>query len=237
MSGLSIEFTANMLNAHLSLQQDLHLGKEVTPNVSRFYLVVFAGEPEQTSASFLAFSNVVESSKLLSNARLPITWLTIPAQRGPSAFELLGGSPLGRVYFDQKQTAHARYGVDVKKGAVIVLRPRWLNWDGHHIWKGGSERVGNILFELSVYCLKYIRFRTQGASKVVISVAISPRSLAVKARCGGGRAATFHCRVTGRHHSSLVLSIELETRPENLSGFQYPYNPTRCPHSDQIRSP
>jgi len=169
-SGLSIEFTANMLNVQGSFVSttgpspgqrgpDVQLQKpgtfettrlhKVTPNLSRFYLVVFAGEPEQTSASFLSFSNALESSKLLGDAPLPIAWLTIPAQRGPSAFELLGGSPLGRVYFDQKQTAHARYGVDVKKGAVIVLRP-----DG---WIGTGTILGReAVKELETYFSSFL---------------------------------------------------------------------------------
>lgn len=174
-SGLSIEFNANILNIQGSFVSttgpspgqrgpDVQLQKpgtfettrlhKVTPNVSRFYVVVFAGEPEHTSASFLAFSNVVESSKLFGNARLPITWLTIPAQKGPSAFELLGGTPLGRVYFDQKEIAHARYGVDVKKGAVVVLRP-----DG---WIGtGTILRSEAVKELETYFSSFLYIDSQ----------------------------------------------------------------------------
>jgi phenol 2-monooxygenase (NADPH) len=124
---------------------------EVTLNVSRFYVVVFAGEPEQTSTSFLAFSNAVESSKLFGNARLPVTWVAVPGNSGPSAFELLGGTPLGRVYFDQKQTAHARYGIDVKKGAVVVLRP-----DG---WIGTATVLGSeAVKELEIYISNFLFF-------------------------------------------------------------------------------
>lgn len=42
---------------------------------------------------------------------------------------------MGRVYFDQKQTAHARYGINVKKGAVVVLSP-----DG---WIGTGTILGS----------------------------------------------------------------------------------------------
>jgi phenol 2-monooxygenase (NADPH) len=174
-SGLSIEFKANIFNVQGSFVSttgpspgqrgpDVQLQKpgtfettrlhKVTPNVSLFYVVVFAGEPEQTSASFLAFANAVESSKLFGNVRLPITWLTIPAQRGPSAFELLGGTPLGRVYFDQKETAHARYGVDVKNGAVVVLRP-----DG---WIGTGTILGSeAVKELETYFSRFMFIDSQ----------------------------------------------------------------------------
>lgn len=143
-SGLSIDFNANILNVqgsfvsktgpkHGQRGPDVGLEKpgtfettrlhKETPNVSRFYLVVFVGNPEQTLSSFSAFSTVVKSSRLVDDARLPINWLTIPAKLGPSAYELLGRPPFGRVFFDSKQTAHTRYGVDVGKGAVFVLRP------------------------------------------------------------------------------------------------------------------
>ncbi|KAG0650715.1 Monooxygenase fmpF [Hyphodiscus hymeniophilus] len=94
-----------------------------TPNVARFYIIVFAGEPEHTTPDLKAFSQAIEASKTLSNDALPISWLVIPAKSGPSAFELLGVAPLGRVFYDEKQTAHLRYGVDSKAGGVFVLRP------------------------------------------------------------------------------------------------------------------
>ncbi|PSS27762.1 hypothetical protein M430DRAFT_112861 [Amorphotheca resinae ATCC 22711] len=94
-----------------------------TPNIARFHIVVFSGEPEYTSSNLKDFSAAVETSKVFSNAALPISWLTIPAKGGPSAFEILGVMPLGKVFYDQKHTAHERYGVDIKEGAVVVLRP------------------------------------------------------------------------------------------------------------------
>jgi phenol 2-monooxygenase (NADPH) len=169
-SGLSIDFSANLLNVQGSFTPatgprpgqrgpDVQLQKpgtfentrlhKLTPNIARFYAVIFAGEPGQTSRAFLAFSKAVNSSKLLGNAHLPITWLTILSRSGPSAFELLGGSPLGRVYFDQNQTAHARYEVDVKKGAVVVLRP-----DG---WIGTGTMLGiEAVKELATYFSSFL---------------------------------------------------------------------------------
>jgi phenol 2-monooxygenase len=147
-SGLSIEFAENTFNVQGSFVSttgpkpgqrgpDVQLQKpgtfevtrlhKETPNTAHFYIVVFAGEPEHTSLPLFALSKAVKSSIFLDDARLPISWLTIPAKSGPSAFELLGVTPFGKVFYDQKQTAHVRYGVDVRKGAVVVLRPDgWL---------------------------------------------------------------------------------------------------------------
>lgn len=94
-----------------------------TPNIARSHIVIFAGEPERTSSALNAFSDAVRASKILSKATLPISWMEIVANTGPSAFELLGATPLGRVFYDYKQTAHLRYGVDVKKGGIFVMRP------------------------------------------------------------------------------------------------------------------
>lgn len=94
-----------------------------TPNVRKFHIMIFAGEPEHTSSGLKAFSEAVEASEIFSNSALPISWLVIPAKSGPSAFELLGVTPLGKVFYDEKQTAHVRYGVDIMKGGIFVVRP------------------------------------------------------------------------------------------------------------------
>lgn len=171
-SGLSIGFIANALNVqgsfisatgprHGQRGPDVTLQKpgsfettrlhKVTPNVSHFYSIIFAGNPEETNTSLSIFSKRVESSKLYdrTNARLPIDWLTISAKSGPSVYELLGGTIIGRVFFDQKQTAHARYGVDVAKGAIVVLRP-----DG---WIGTAVSLGvEAVKDLETYFEKFL---------------------------------------------------------------------------------
>lgn len=93
------------------------------PNVARFHVIVFAGEPEHTSTNLKAFSTAVELSQIFSRTSLPISWITIPAKVGPSAFELLGIMPFGKVFYDQKHKAHLRYGVDIQEGATFVMRP------------------------------------------------------------------------------------------------------------------
>jgi phenol 2-monooxygenase len=94
-----------------------------TPNAAKFYIIIFAGEPTSTSPGLKAFSQAVQSSKSFSNPTLPISWLVIPAKTGPSAFELLGIAPLGKVFYDETQTAHLRWGVSLDEGGVFVVRP------------------------------------------------------------------------------------------------------------------
>ena len=167
-SGLSIAFDINTINVKGSFSAssdpapvspgqrgpDVQLQKPgtmemtrlhvQTPNTARFHVITFSGEPEHTSSNLKSFTEAVGASKIFANATLPISWLVIPAKSGPSAFELLGVAPLGKVFYDEKQTAHVRYGVDVKKGAIFVLRP-----DG---WVGTAiELNGKAVEELEMY--------------------------------------------------------------------------------------
>lgn len=102
--------------------EQTRLQKE-TPNMALFYIVVFAGEPSETSSFLTNFAEALSVSQLFATSSLPISWLTIPAKSGPSAFELLGMQPFGKVFYDEKQAGHQRYGINVKKGGVVVLRP------------------------------------------------------------------------------------------------------------------
>lgn len=138
-----------------------------TPNRAVFYVVVFVGEPDsETTSAYYAFCTALEGSGLLfppaawqDNAATaygtpvvpPIAYLTISALPGPSAWELLGGrGPPGaevpgvcsRVLFDSaEKAAHARYGVDLQRGAVYVLRPD--GWIGT-VLDLGAEAVGRL---------------------------------------------------------------------------------------------
>lgn len=146
-SGLSISFDFNAINTQGSLSSDtatlpispgqrapdVELQKpgtnEITrlhtqtPNIAKFHVVVFTGDAEYTKAKFRSISDAIHVSSLLSDATLPISWLTISATVGPSIFEVLGISPIGKIFYDQKQTAHLRYGVDLKGGGIFVIRP------------------------------------------------------------------------------------------------------------------
>jgi phenol 2-monooxygenase len=99
-----------------------------TPNIARFYIVIFAGDVARTKSFLAAFTGAITPLKWLFEQENPISWLTIiSGPGGPSAYETLGGMPFGRVFYDDNHSAHERYGVQVDKGAVLVLRPDgWL---------------------------------------------------------------------------------------------------------------
>ncbi|KAK0126148.1 hypothetical protein ONS95_007766 [Cadophora gregata] len=146
-SGLSIAFDTNKINIKGSFKSkaspapvspgqrgpDVPLTKpgtneatrlhRETPNNAKFHVVVFVGEPEHTRSSLKLVSEALSASETLCRASLPVSWLTVVARSGPSAFELLGIMPFGKVFYDEKQTAHLRYGIDVTAGALLVLRP------------------------------------------------------------------------------------------------------------------
>lgn len=158
-SGLSIAFDNNEINIKGSFKPsvqpapvtpgqrgpDVQLQKpgtgeltrlhKQTPNIACFHVVIFSGDPEHTSTAFKGFVSAHAESTLFSNTALPISWITVPAKNGPSAFELLRAMPIGKLLYDEQTTAHARYGVDLKKGGVVVLRP-----DG---WVGTMTTLGD----------------------------------------------------------------------------------------------
>ncbi|KAH8815351.1 3-propionate hydroxylase [Xylogone sp. PMI_703] len=164
-SGLSIAFESNMLNVIGSPPNggffvapgqrgpDVELQKpgtfevtrlhKQTPNNSIFYIVLFAGEPETTSPRLKELSAAIGESRYFGNPKLPVSWLTIPAKSGPSTYELLGTAPLGKTFYDQKQTAHARYGINVKEGGIVILRP-----DG---WVGTICKLSNAVEDMEKY--------------------------------------------------------------------------------------
>ncbi|KAJ9355112.1 FAD binding domain-containing protein [Paecilomyces variotii] len=94
-----------------------------TPNTALFHVVVFVADTVYTSPTACTVFDAVRKSHYLSDPRLPVSWRTIIAGKGPSPYEMLGTEPLGKVFFDSQHTAHARYRVDLGSGAIIVLRP------------------------------------------------------------------------------------------------------------------
>lgn len=115
-----------------------------TPNVGKFYIVIFAGNPESTGKQLSNLSGALEKSSLYQNKALPVSWLTISAKYGPSACEVLGIPAIGRIFYDEGNTAHQRYCVKPEEGAIFVLRP-----DG---WVGTAARLDNgAVEELTAY--------------------------------------------------------------------------------------
>lgn len=116
-----------------------------TPNIAKFYIAIFAGDLTQTMTSFAALSKAVDDSKVLGRSdgsSNPISWITIAANTGPSTYELLGGLPRGKVFYDAECTAHARYGVDASRGAIFVLRPD--GWVATATTINGHDTVGEL---------------------------------------------------------------------------------------------
>ncbi|KAK3071918.1 hypothetical protein LTR53_007764 [Teratosphaeriaceae sp. CCFEE 6253] len=94
-----------------------------TPNVGRFYIVVFAGEAFDAEQAFFEAAKGSQALGRLQDGDL-VNYLTLLGKPGPGTYEGLGHDPLGRAFFDDAEhTAHTRYGVDILKGAVAVLRP------------------------------------------------------------------------------------------------------------------
>lgn len=119
-----------------------------TPNNAKFHIIVFAGRPAKLSAVLKELESAIQSSKL--GGKLPISWLTLIAETGPSAYELLGGMmPFGRVYYDRSHAAHESYGVDVEHGGIVVLRPD--GWVGTMVTLSGAA-----VSELESYFEKFL---------------------------------------------------------------------------------
>jgi phenol 2-monooxygenase (NADPH) len=135
---------------------------QITPNLARFYVVVFAGAAECTKEKYQAFSQALAQHSIFSPRKatangisngighsdtnghshgrevlddahsngqhltphsLPVDFLTFLTGTAANAWHLLGTEPLGRVYYDPDCSAHVRYDVDHKSGAVVILRP------------------------------------------------------------------------------------------------------------------
>ena len=100
--------------------------QRLTPNLGRFYVVVFAGNPRVTLPQLALISEFIISPDSFTRCFPPqaLSVLTIGAGRLDFGIsDALGIKPFSPTYFDEKRKAHIRYGVDVKLGAMEVLRP------------------------------------------------------------------------------------------------------------------
>ncbi|KAK0836557.1 hypothetical protein LTR03_013570 [Friedmanniomyces endolithicus] len=103
-----------------------------TPNVSLFYIAIFVGEAYDAERAF--FGTTSSMLERLQRAGL-LDYITILDTPQPNAYNMLRHDPLGRVFFDDaQQSGHKRYGIDLRQGAVVVLRP-----DG---WVGTMAELG-----------------------------------------------------------------------------------------------
>jgi len=116
---------------------------QLTPNKAKFYVVVFAGDIEQTRQHFIKLTTVARETAGLridgasqngtngtqvngnttKQTPLPAVYLTITKGKVANPWFELGTDPLGKVYYDGDGSAHERYGVGNSDGGVFILRP------------------------------------------------------------------------------------------------------------------
>ncbi|KAK4055564.1 hypothetical protein OIV83_000110 [Microbotryomycetes sp. JL201] len=94
-------------------------------NDCKFGIVVFTGRPLHTSNAIQTASEYIASAASLTDTfqQDVFRFVTVIAGYGTGAQEVLGSKPIGTPYFDTKELAHDVYGIDPKRGAVIVFRP------------------------------------------------------------------------------------------------------------------
>ncbi|KIW75530.1 hypothetical protein Z517_10272 [Fonsecaea pedrosoi CBS 271.37] len=91
-------------------------------NVGVFSLVVFAGEPLLTGEKVRNLRTYLDGDSMRGYLD-KLSLVTVIVGNRTQADEALGVARFGHAYYDPDSTAHARYGVSVGSGAVVVVRP------------------------------------------------------------------------------------------------------------------
>ncbi|KAF7312058.1 Pentachlorophenol 4-monooxygenase [Mycena indigotica] len=95
---------------------------QVLKNDARFSIVILAGKC--THSLLASFQSALPAFLSLSpHWKRVFKFVTIAAFSGNGATDVLGRGYWGRVLWDSDGRAHAIYGVDEERGAVIVFRP------------------------------------------------------------------------------------------------------------------
>ncbi|KAF3041281.1 hypothetical protein E8E12_002476 [Didymella heteroderae] len=81
-----------------------------------------------------------ENSKFLQERSRPIRFATLLSGPGMDIWAAFDGPPLGKVYFDADGSAHAKYGVSLESGAVVVIRP-----DGITAFATTLDEAGDVI--------------------------------------------------------------------------------------------
>lgn len=144
-TGLGISYSENVLNrastVELSVKPgsrppDLELStpgtnqkvrlQRVTRNTAKFQILVFTGNIATTRQALIDLDKFLQgpASKLRSHP--VVQWMTVSPAVGCSPYEAIGMTPFGNTYFDPTNTAHEKFGVDMEKGGIVVLRPDGL---------------------------------------------------------------------------------------------------------------
>ncbi|KAK7435531.1 hypothetical protein VKT23_019653 [Stygiomarasmius scandens] len=112
--------------------------QSILKNDGKFSIVLFAGNPGYTQPSIASVKTALaapDSFTALFPKRV-FKWFTIPSVFGNGGQEALGLTPVGTVYLDESVKAHEIYGVDPRRGAIIVFRPD--SWVGTVVSMDGS---------------------------------------------------------------------------------------------------
>ncbi|KAJ6449447.1 FAD binding domain-containing protein [Mycena sanguinolenta] len=95
-------------------------------NDGKFNIVVFAGNPLLSHAALTGLTSALAAPGSFTHSfptEHAFRFTTLAAAVGNSATDVLGLPPFGRLYFDPDARAHAIYGVELARGAIIVFRP------------------------------------------------------------------------------------------------------------------
>ncbi|KAJ6113611.1 hypothetical protein N7523_006928 [Penicillium sp. IBT 18751x] len=99
--------------------------QRVTRNLAKFWVIVFAGNPDLTNASLVELARFLGTFEKL-NSREAIGWLTVSAVAGNSPYETLGMKPFGDTFFDPSESAHEAFAFKRDEGGIVILRPDGL---------------------------------------------------------------------------------------------------------------
>ncbi|RFU35572.1 hypothetical protein B7463_g831, partial [Scytalidium lignicola] len=125
-----------------------------TPNCACLYVVAFVGDPRTTIPRISSFSSYLQTQAsfqhIFPSAAVRLLSI-IAADPGLDVEDALGVEPFGTTYFDDKRNAHRRYGIDVRQGAILVLRPDGIVGFIAELEAAGGEAVTEYLNQFLVH--------------------------------------------------------------------------------------
>ncbi|KAJ0426794.1 FAD binding domain-containing protein [Aspergillus carlsbadensis] len=119
----------------------------ITPNRACMYILALVGDPRMSLAGIASFSAYLAQSAFLKAAgeKGVVKTLTLASVGNTSlgTQEALEGQlPFSPVYYDDKRAAHRRYWIDLRYGALVVVRP-----DGYVGFVAGLNTAGGSAVE------------------------------------------------------------------------------------------
>jgi phenol 2-monooxygenase (NADPH) len=153
--GLGISFAPNLLNRSPEIgtittgcrAPDCLLHKpglrlplrlfDITKNTGIFWILVFVGQPFRTCAGIRSFREYIDGNSSFTKI-MPsgsFRFLTIVSGEEMQADVAMGVQKFGKAYYDVDNSAHSKYGISPKSGAVVVLRP-----DGIFAYAAGLDQ-------------------------------------------------------------------------------------------------